>query len=181
MLGHHLSLQRICILTHLSFCLILTEHLLSCAMLDWLYVLSVIDLFIVVFNSAIFALGNSILTALNGITFPSLPVSILYMFTLFWLVPNSKLLNITDFMLWNVKDSILVESELLLLSCHFGTGTSSSLCILCICLGCWDVGHACTHPLEHWHTAFKGFHFPHTFTFTWMLGTASGCVLHHIT
>ena len=47
-------------------------------------------------------------------------------FLFFWLVLDSNLVNITDFMLWNVKDLILTESELLLLS------TSCSSCISCM-------------------------------------------------
>ena len=85
-------------LTHLSSSLIFTEHLPSCSMFDWLYVLSTIDLFILAFNSTMVNLGNGILKILNGIRFPYLPVSILYTcFVLFWLVLNSfSLLNTTD-------------------------------------------------------------------------------------
>ena len=85
-------------LIHLLLCLILTKHLLSCSKFDWLYVLSMIDLYIVAFNSAIVDLRNSMLKTWNGIKFPSLPMSILYtIFALFWLILDSSLVNITDF------------------------------------------------------------------------------------
>ena len=132
---------------HLSLCLILTEHLLNHFV--FIYVLSMIDLFIVAFNSVIVGFGNNILNTQNGIRFPSIPVSILYaILTLFWPVYNSSLLNITDFMLWNVKGFILTESKLLLLSSQFGTVTSSSLCISCMHLGCWDDGHIHAYSVE---------------------------------
>ena len=89
-------------------------------------------------------------------------VSILYIkFALFWLVLNSSLMNITDFMLWNIKDVILIESKLLLLSSQFGTVTSSSLCILHLCLICWGVGHNHSNTLELWHTSLKWLLSPH--------------------
>ena len=61
-------------------------------------------------QSAIVDIGNSILKIWNGIKFQSLPVSILYaVFALFWLVLDSSLVNITDFMIWNIKDFLLTE------------------------------------------------------------------------
>ena len=106
-------------------------------MFDWLYVLSNIDVFIMAFNSTMVDLGSSILKNPNVIRFPSLSVPILYaIFGLSWLVINSDLVNITDFIPWNFKDFILTESRLLFLSPQLCTRTSSSLCISCICLGC---------------------------------------------
>ena len=76
MLGHHLGLQRICIL---HICDYVLSLLSTCeVVLFSLYFLNTIDLFIVAFNSAIADLGNSILKTQNGFKFPSLPVFILY-------------------------------------------------------------------------------------------------------
>ena len=63
-------------LTHLSLCLICTEHLPSYPMFDRFYVLSANDLFIMEFNSTIVDLSYSILNIWNGIKFQSLPVSL---------------------------------------------------------------------------------------------------------
>ena len=53
-------------------------------------------------------IGNSILKTLNDINLPSLPLSTLYAtFVLFGLVLDSRLMNITDYVLWNVKDFTL--------------------------------------------------------------------------
>ena len=49
----------------------------------------------------------------------------------------------------------------MLLSPLLYTVTSSSFCILCMCLGCWGVDHACIHPMDFLHTALKWFCFPH--------------------
>ena len=137
-------------------------HTTGLSLFDWLYVLSMIDLIIVLFNSAIANLGNNILKTWNSMKFPSLHVSILYAIcALFWLVPNSSLVYMTDFTLWNVQDFILTESELLLLSSQFGTVTTSSLCVSCMHLGYWGVSHIQAHPLELWHTALKWHCFPH--------------------
>ena len=130
-------------------------HLLSHSMFNWLYVLNMIDLFIIAFNSAIVDLGNSILKIQNGIKFLLLPLSILYaIFTLFWLVLDSSLVNITDFMPWNIKDFILTESKLLLLSSWLCTVTSFSLCLPCMHLGCWS--YSISYP-----GALKCFCVPH--------------------
>ena len=116
-----------------------------------------------VFNSTIVYPGNSILKNQKRIKFLSLPVSILYkIFALFWSVLNSSLVNITDFMLWMVKDFIFTESKLLF-SSQFGTLTFSSLYILCMYLSCWGVGHVHTCPLELHHTAaWKCLYFPYS-------------------
>ena len=79
-------------------------------MFDWLYVLSTIVLFIIAFTSAMGDIGNSILNTLNGIKFPLVPVSILYAFFVpFWLVIDACSVNITEYILWNIKDVILTE------------------------------------------------------------------------
>ena len=69
-------------------------------------------------------------------------MSILYaIFALFWLVLDSSLVYITDFTLRNIKDFILTESKLLLLSCQFAILTLSSSCISCTNLGVFSVCH----------------------------------------
>ena len=89
-------------------------------------------------------------------------MSILYaIVTLLWPVLNSSLVNITDLMLWNVKDFILPESKHSLLSSKFGTEVSSSLCISCTCLGCWGVSCTYNWSLKLWHTTLKWFYFLH--------------------
>ena len=88
--------------------------------------------------SAMVDLGNSILKTKNDIKFQSLPMPICMQFLfLFGFYSVLSLVNITDFMLWNIKGLILTESNLLLLSTWLGTETSSSLCISCMCLGQW--------------------------------------------
>ena len=140
----------------------LQVKLLAGCTFEWLYVLSTTDLFTVAFNCAIIDLGNSILKPLNAIKFPSLPVSILYAnLFLFWLQLCSNSVNFTNFMLLKVKDFILIESKLLLLSSQSGTGTSPSLWVSCICLGCWNAELVCTWLLKLHHTILKWFCLPH--------------------
>ena len=159
MLGHCLILQRICIkhIYHYVLCLLSIYQAVLCLTG---YVLSIIYLFIVAFNSAKIDLGNSI--TLNGIKFLHylcLFVCIFYIlhatFIISWLVLDSTLVNIIDFILWNIKDFILTESNFLLLLTWLGTGTSSSLCVSCMHLGYWGAGLAHIHPLEFWHTTLK--------------------------
>ena len=133
-------------LTQLSLCLIFTEHLLSCLMFDELYVLSTIYLSFVAFNYAIVDLGSSILNILNGIKFPSL---LLYFYTfMFFFGLYLTVVNIADFMLWNVKDFLLIQLELLMLSTQLSTGTSFSLSISYMHLGYCSAGLPCVCPLE---------------------------------
>ena len=119
------------------------------------------------FSYTIIDLGNSILKIQNGIKFQSLHVSIFmkYLFS-FGLYSPLNLVNITDFTLWNVKNFLLTESRLLLLSSEFSTLTSSSLSISCMYLSCWGVGHAHTHPLKLLHTTLKCFSHTHSVCFS---------------
>ena len=77
-------------------------------------------------------------------------MSILYAIcALFWLILGSSLVNITDFILWNVSDFILIDSKLLF-SSWFCTVSSSVLCISCMHLSA-----AHSHSLELQHTTLK--------------------------
>ena len=63
-------------------------------------------------------------------SFPYLCLFCMQFFLSFWLVLDSNLVNITYFMLWNVKDFILTHLKLMLLSTSLGTRA----CLLSICL-----------------------------------------------
>ena len=64
-------------------------------------------------------------------------------------------------MLWNFKDFSLTESMLMWLSTKLNRGTSSSLCVSCICLGCLGASPVCACLLELWFTALKWLSLPH--------------------
>ena len=81
---------------------------------------------------------------------------------LFFFGLHMTLVNITDFTLWNVKDLILTEAKLILLSPWLCKWTSFSLGVSCMYLGCLGVDHACSDTLELQHTALKWPCFPHT-------------------
>ena len=103
-------------------------------------------------------------------------------FVLFWLVLDSNLVNVTDFMVWNVKDFTLTEWKLLLFSTWLGMGTSSSLCVLCICHAYPIYGVLvlfASAPFSSSIPLWNGsaYHMPCTSYQT--LGTVSSCVLYH--
>ena len=63
-------------------------------------------------------------------------------------------------MLWKVKDFVLTESKLLLLSIQLGMETPSSLRVSCMCMGCQAADFVHIWPLELWHTSLKWFCIP---------------------
>ena len=90
------------------------------------------------FNSTIIDLGNSILKTLNSIKYPSLHVYLVCIFVLFfWLIPDSRLVNSTDFILWNIKDLYSLSQSSCCSQCSLAQGLPS-LCASHICI--WAAG-----------------------------------------
>ena len=125
MLAHLLEVQG------MLFCSISTLHLPNCVIVVWLYVFSLLFVFVFATNCSIVALGNNILYVYNGITFPSLPMSTLYgtmIMTLFVevfrfaIIIEQLELNLTEFIFtilisvsctWSMSHSILWTTLLL--------------------------------------------------------------------
>ena len=98
----------------LSLCLNLTVHTPKCSIIDWFYVLTLLNYFMACKTSHI-DLGNSVPNTLNGIKLTSLLESIFYvMHILFLLVLSSSLVNIMDFTFSYLRYLIFTESKLLL-------------------------------------------------------------------
>ena len=97
-------------------------------------------------------IGNSILKTLKGIKFLSLPVSILYtIFVLFWLVLNSSLVNITNFVLWNANDlySLTQRSHCIPLAWHNDFLVFVHLVHQSGLLRCWSYLHSSPEALAY--------------------------------
>ena len=85
-----------------------------------LYVFRFTELFSIMHNDSMVALGNRHLNILNSIKLPSAPESILYITLVnLWLVLDSNLVNITDFTLARLKCFTLITSKLWSCSSHF--------------------------------------------------------------
>ena len=134
MLGHSQALQIIYIWQPYHYALAsLYTHTTYCSLLQLLYVFSTVTLFLVAQNASIVDFGNNIL---NGSRLPSASESILYvMHALLWLVLDSNMVKITDFMLSKVRYCILTKSTLLSWWSFFISCGSSS------CLISWTALH----------------------------------------
>ena len=119
--------------------------------------------FFVVWNTSIVDLENRDLNILNGIRLPSAPKSILYVIqVLLWLMLDSNLVNMTDFILSSLMYFTLTAWKLLSCpSCFTVWSLSFWLILWTALLTCWFSCYWCVDL----HTTFKWLGFPHSLHF----------------